>query len=63
MNSKTTRERAIWGLAECLHRKMQHLDPADDDNWAALTDRQREFYQLCVEAVFNERELSRCALK
>jgi hypothetical protein len=42
---------------------MQHLDPTDDDNWTELTDRQREVYRLCVEAIFDQRELSRCALK
>jgi len=45
---------------------MEHLDPSgpeDAEPWNGLSDRQREFYRLCVEALFSERALSRLALK
>jgi hypothetical protein len=49
---EANREKAVWELAERLHRKMQHLDPTDDDNWTELTDRQREFYRLLRRSDF-----------
>jgi hypothetical protein len=63
MDPTEDRESAVWKLAERLHWKMQHLDPDEAEAWGELTDRQREFYKLCVEAIFDERMLSRCALR
>ena len=40
---------AIERLACRLHWKMEHLDPTEDGDWACLSDRNREFYRLCVE--------------
>jgi hypothetical protein len=39
---------AIERLARELHWKMEHLDPTEDSDWERLSDRQREFYRLCV---------------
>jgi hypothetical protein len=43
---------------------MQHLDPSAeyDVEWAALTDRQRDFYRLCVKTLLFEKEAVLCAL-
>lgn len=57
------REEALNLLAKRLHWKMEHLDPSENSCWDALGDRDRAFYHLCIEAIFNERELSRAALK
>ncbi len=40
----------IESLAIRLRDKMEHLDPTEtgDLAWAALLDRDREFYRLCV---------------
>jgi hypothetical protein len=45
-----SRERAIDALAARLYWKMEKLDPAlpDVPIWDGLTERQREFYRLCV---------------
>ena len=58
-----SREKHVWSLARRLHGKMEQLDPTEDDDWENLSERQREFYRLCVESIFDERELSRSALK
>lgn len=48
-------------LAERLYETMEHLDPSSDLPWDALTDRQREFYRLCVDALVEDGEqLKRC---
>lgn len=39
-------------LGEVLYSKMEHLDPSIDFcPWEALSEREREFYRLCAEAV------------
>jgi hypothetical protein len=58
-----SREKQVWSLARRLHEKMEQLEPTEDDDWENLSERQREFYRLCVESIFDERELSRSALK
>jgi hypothetical protein len=59
-----SRDEAIEHLARRLHWKMEHLEPTDDgSSWDLLTDRQQDFYRVCVRAIFDERQLSRAALK
>ena len=58
-----SREGAIGELAKVLHWKMEHLDPTEKPDWENLTDREREFYRLCVQAIFNEGDLCRLAAK
>jgi len=36
---------------------MKQLDPTHDSDWDRLSDIPREFYYLCVDALFDEREL------
>jgi hypothetical protein len=61
---KMNRDEAVLLLAERLYKKMDHLDPQiDAPEWAGLTDRQREFYRLCIEAIFDERRLTRLCIK
>ena len=55
-------EKAVWSLARRLHWKMEHLDPTDRPGWAALTERERDFYRLCVEAILDEKRLCQAAL-
>lgn len=57
------RERAVASLAKRLHWKMEHLDPTERADWDSLTAQERGFYRLCVESIFDERDLSRAALK
>ena len=55
---RPARSRAIVELARRLHWKMEHLDPSDTDSgWVNLTDREREFYCLCVKAILDDRSL------
>jgi hypothetical protein len=56
-SDRPARSRAILGLARRLHWKMEHLDPTNDPEWDRLSDCQREFYCLCVEALFDEKTL------
>lgn len=58
-------EAAISLLAERLRWKMEHLDPTDDweRDWSALTERQRDFYALCVRAILVEADAVRSALR
>jgi hypothetical protein len=43
---------------------MEHLDPSEiDSDWDHLTDREREFYYLCIKAILNERSLVEEALE
>jgi hypothetical protein len=37
-------------LSKILHRTMEHLDPRGEA-WSDLTERDREFYRYCVEAL------------
>jgi len=57
-----TREEAIELLARRLHWKMEHLELTDDPDREALTERQREFYRVCVSAIFQERCLARIVM-
>jgi hypothetical protein len=42
---------------------MEHLDPTESGgDWERLSDREREFYCLCVEAILDERYLIEEAL-
>ena len=52
-------------LAQVLRRKMEHLDPSldHDTDWAALPERKKEFFRLCIKAVFFDRALARAALE
>ena len=65
---RPAKDEAREELARVLFRKMEHLDPrvVDDPNelfeWDHLTDRQREFYRLCLEEVLREVALVRAAL-
>jgi hypothetical protein len=57
------KDEALEKLAQALHSKMEHLDPSGDDEWDGLTDRRRDFYRLCVRAIFGEATLVRVALE
>lgn len=57
------REHAVASLAKRLHWKMEHLEPTERAEWDSLTEQERSFYRLCVETIFDERDLSRAALK
>ena len=57
-----TRDEAIIELAKTLHWKSEHLDPTEDPEWDDMTDRQREFWRLCVRALLDEERLLRVAL-
>ena len=50
-------EDPVERLARVLHAKMEHLDPTDDPDWESLTEQQREFYRLCIEALLRRRDL------
>ncbi len=47
-------EGAIEYLARRLHWKMEHLDPSEDADWGGLSERQKEFYRLCVREVIRD---------
>ena len=59
---ETARGEAINHLAECLFWKMEHLDPTDRPDWNLLTDRQQEFYKLCISELFRYPEVLRLIL-
>ena len=44
-------------LANALVWKMEHLDPCGLD-WETLSEREKEFYQLCIEYIFDQPETS-----
>jgi hypothetical protein len=56
---------AVETLAEALFLKMEHLEPTEDggSGWGGLSERQREFYRLCVKAILVEREAVAQALR
>jgi hypothetical protein len=49
-------ERPINRLARALYEEMEHLDPGVGDyvEWDALSEREHQFYLLCVKAVIME---------
>lgn len=47
---------ALEELARELHWEMERLDPTDAPDWDALTERQRQFYRLCVEHLIRQPE-------
>lgn len=55
-------------LAKRLFAKMERLDPPpliDPDelgNWDRLTDRQKDFYRLCIKEVFCDAALAAAAM-
>ncbi len=61
--STIPREQAVVSLAKRLHWKMEHLEPTERADWDSLTEQERAFYRLCVETIFDERDLSRAAPK
>jgi hypothetical protein len=46
-------------VARCLYETMEHLDPSPGDllEWAALSDRDREFYQLTARRLLQLRKV------
>jgi hypothetical protein len=54
---------AIEHLAKRLHWKMEHLDPTEDPDWDLLTERQRDFYRLCIKSLLAERSAIEEALQ
>ncbi len=56
-DSKSAADEAINLLAQRLYETMERLDPSDEREWAALSSRERRFYELCVSAILEEREL------
>jgi len=57
------RHEAIQLLGKRLHNRMEHLDPSlGDDGWEALSEREREFYRLCVEDMLAASDLCRIGL-
>lgn len=51
---------AVTRLAERLYLKMEHLDPTGAADWGLLTERERDFYRLCVVSLFQDAENARC---
>lgn len=51
-------------LARVLYEKMEHLDPGSGGGlyWDELTERDVDFYALCVEALIRQSDLVRRAL-
>lgn len=49
-------------LATVLHDKMEHLEPTEDGDWECLSERQREFYRLCVKRLLVERTVLTAAM-
>ena len=47
---------AVEAGASALHWKTEHLDPSDKEDWNLLEERERDFFRLCVSAVFTELE-------
>lgn len=47
-------EADVEHLAERLHWKMEHLDPTDRPLWGALTEREKDFYRICVRTLLKE---------
>jgi hypothetical protein len=43
-------------LARRLHWHMDRLNPSDGREWEDLTDSEREFYLICVDGLFEDRE-------
>ena len=41
-------------LARVLHWKMEHLEPTDRPDWVTLTEREKDLYRLCIEAILME---------
>ena len=53
-NSAPSRAEAIERLAKRLHWKMAHLD-GDVESWDELSERDRDYYRLCVRALKTDR--------
>jgi hypothetical protein len=52
MSAPLSQDAAIDRLAHRLREKLEHLDPSlDAVEWESLSERQRDFYRLCIEDV------------
>jgi hypothetical protein len=59
------RDAAIFQLARRLYETMEHLDPLTNEpmvNWADLTNRQRDFYRLCICSLLERDAVVRVAI-
>jgi hypothetical protein len=55
----SVKDEALWRLAKRLFVIMERLDPSPSDiDWESLSGREREFYRLCVESMFEEADLA-----
>lgn len=52
---ESTRDAALWRLANRLHEKMEHLDPSDGVEWDDLTPMERDYFYFSLKAVLLER--------
>ena len=53
------RSAEVVKLARVLYEEMEHLDPSGDDYipWDCLSQREVEFYCLCIESIFEKSDL------
>lgn len=57
MNANISREEAIDRLAQHLHLTMERFDPSEDeDEWASLSSKQKEFYRACIRELLIKRD-------
>jgi hypothetical protein len=58
MSAESVRN-AELALARVLYEKTEHLDPSGPAfrTWEVLSERERDFYWLCVRAICSERSL------
>lgn len=62
----TDKDEALEELAKELFFIMEKLDPTDDPsayNWGSISDRDREFFRICVKRLLHRRELLETALR
>ena len=62
LDGETMADEAIERLAERLHATMEHLEPTTDPEWGLLTERQKDFYRLCVRDILKTAKLLRVDL-
>jgi hypothetical protein len=55
---RLSKDETIEGLARVLHREMERLDPTGKPDWQKLTEREREFYRSCIDALLCTSEVS-----
>jgi hypothetical protein len=43
-------------LAKTLHETLEHLQPSETPDWALLSERERDFFRICIKRILVTRD-------